>query len=197
VATVYRRTRDLPPGLALVAVDVLGAATFGPHYGHAYQGDAAAVPEAVAALREAARDPRPEVREAAVGKLASRGDPAAIDVLGGSLAAVPEGKGLFPPAMAAGYLALAGKGPRYPALRPYFSSPDAEVRAVVVAALAGDEASRDTIRGYLLGGGQPPGVRVAAARAPGRADPAFDSYALQVVLDSDDDPGVRAASLKA
>jgi hypothetical protein len=139
------------------------------------------------------RSPEPAVRREAIGFLAIRNDPAAVEVLKASLA-VREG-GPFPRPEAIALLSLGDPRQHFAALRPQLAAADPETRAAAVLALAADPVSRPQIRSRLHGP-EDAQVRAAALQSLSLHDEVFVAAALAVAGDGGEEPALRELAVR-
>jgi hypothetical protein len=146
-------------------------------------------------LRTLLGDKRDKVRLYAYRSAVSNHDLMAINLLAESLR---EGQNVpIPLADAIDLLDFDGSVNHIGTLRPYLQHADPHVQAKAARALAVDPESRPGIVELARSPRAPEEVRLNALRALAREDPQFGSYAIPLVEDAREDPGIRYAAMHA
>ncbi|MEA2604896.1 MAG: Lipoprotein amino terminal region [Acidobacteriota bacterium] len=139
-------------------------------------------------------DRRDKVRLQAYRALVSNHDSVALGLLVESLR---EGRGVpVPLPEAIDLLDQDGAVNYIGTLRPYLHHEDPSVQAKAARALAGDPESRPAIVELAKNPSTPGEVRLNALRALAREDDQFASYALPLMENGGEDPGIRLAAMK-
>lgn len=149
-------------------------------------------PRIVEALRTAVRSEVPEIRDGAMGFLAGRNDPVAVQVLEQSLRQ-PE-NAPFSKADAIAYLSSNDPRDHFGAIRPHLRDAEPETRIAAIMALSADPVSRPEIVGLA----QRPGdvkVREAALQSLSVNDREFPTYAVRLAENAQEDPKVRSVAV--
>jgi hypothetical protein len=145
-------------------------------------------------LRKLLDDKRDKVRLYAYRALVSNHDSVALGLLTESLR---EGQGVpIPLSEAIDLLDQDGSINYIGTLRPYLHHEDPSVQAQAVLALAVDPESRPAIVELAKNPRTPGEVRLNALRALAREDDQFASYALPLMENGGEDPGIRFAAMK-
>jgi hypothetical protein len=145
-------------------------------------------------LRKLLDDKRDKVRLYAYRALVSNHDSVALGLLTESLR---EGQGVpIPLSEAIDLLDQDGSINYIGTLRPYLHHEDPSVQAQAVLALAVDPESRPAIVELAKNPRTPGEVRLNALRALAREDDQFASYALPLMENGGEDPGLRFAVMK-
>jgi HEAT repeat protein len=154
-------------------------------------------PEYIAALRQAAEDQDPELRQRALGILAREHDAFAQDVLLEGLR--DSDKALVEPDKALQLLSYDPHAGVYPIARDIMQTSDDEsTRREALRVLAGDPASAPLLESVLTDKNEPADIRRMSASALHALDPdRLQRWANKAVLDTAEDPEIVATSLTA
>jgi hypothetical protein len=185
------RNRDEPLEVRLAALQTLQAATFSAADFESWRGDY------IAALREVADDPDPELRQRVLGILAREKDGFAQKKLLEGLQ-MPE-KALVPPEKALQLLSYDVHAEAYPVAREIVSqSPNDDARREALRLLAADASAAPVFEKILRDKREATDLRQMSAAALHAIKPdKLQEYARAIVLDDSEDDELQATSLTA
>jgi hypothetical protein len=185
------RDRSQPAEARLEALQTIQAASFAvPEFDSIR-------PDYIAALRQAAEDPDPELRQRALGILAREHDGFAQEVL---LEGLREpARALVAPDKALQLLSYDVHAGAYPIAREIVKkSPDASARREALRLLAGDPKSAAILEDVLADKGERADIRRMSASALHALNPdRLQRWAHRAVLDTDEDSDIVATGLTA
>lgn len=149
-----------------------------------------------AALRDLLDDPREPVRVASYRSLVGGHDTVAVNRL---VEALNDRDGQVPVPLteAIDLLDLDGSIYHIRTLQPFLDHADAGVQARAARALAVDPSSRSQIVDLARSRTTPEDVRLYALRALAREDEAFVEYAIELLVDREEDATIRHAAMKS
>jgi hypothetical protein len=185
------RNKDEPVKVRLATLQALQAASFSVVAFESCRSDY------IAALREVAQDPDPELRQRALGLLARDRDGFAQQKLLDGLR--DPAKALVPPEKALQLLSYDVHAEAYPLARAIVSKPPNETaRREALRLLAADAASAPLFEKILRDKDEPSELRQISAAALNALKPQrLQSVAREIVLDSSDHDDIQATSLTA
>ena len=147
-------------------------------------------------LRRFINTPCSEVRDVALAVLVGSHDPEAVRFIKDSLSGKVEGCNLLP-ANAISLLAFEDPVQHLNVIRPFLSSPDANVCVEAIRAVEFDPATRQTISQLLQDRGRPLEVRRAALKASERDMPTCLTTVNGLIMDANEAPELRLEAVNA